>query len=32
MAVIAYADDAKIFVTNPENFRVIRDELHCFEK
>jgi len=32
VSVIAYADDVMIFVTKPEDFCIIRDAVHCFEK
>jgi hypothetical protein len=31
-AVIAHADDVTVFVTKPEDFRIIQDAVRCFEK
>ena len=32
MAVVAYADDVTIFVTQRDDFRIRRDALQCYEK
>ena len=32
VAVVAYADDVSIFVTQRDDFRMIRDALQCYEK
>ena len=32
VAVVAYADDVTIFVSQREDFRIVRDALQCYEK